>query len=117
MSTLEFHRQGDLSQGSSDPTGMTAGHEDRKTGPVLVSQILTIFRRRKWIVIGALALCITAGVVLTMLMTPKYTAVTVLEIQRENGSFINVEGAEPKTGYLDQEFYETQYGLLQSRML
>ncbi len=89
----------------------------RAIQPAIVTQILTVARRRKWIIIGAVGLCLLAGVVLTMLATPKYTASTVIEIQRETGSFINVEGAEQKSGYLDQEFYQTQYGLLQSDTL
>ena len=51
-------------------------------------------------------------------MTPKYTASAMVEIRREGNDFTNIEGAEPQaTTSVDQEFYQTQYGLLQSRAL
>ncbi|MCE3543527.1 hypothetical protein LXJ56_25440, partial [Escherichia coli] len=37
--------------------------------------------------------------------------------QRETGSFVNVQGVQQKDSAVDQEFYNTQYGLLQSQTL
>ena len=41
----------------------------------------------------------------------------MLEIQRETGSFVKVEGATSSDNIADQEFYQTQYGLLSSKSL
>ncbi|WP_353467651.1 GumC family protein [Sphingomonas faeni] len=84
--------------------------------PVL-TQVLSIVRRRKWIVIGTTVGAILIGLLATLLMTPQYTAEATLEIQRETGSFVKVEGAAQKDNVVDQEFYQTQYGLLQSQSL
>ena len=106
--------------GDARPAGRTigqrAGREDR-AGQPLVTQVLSAIRRRKWIIIGALTASLVLGLIATLLMTPQYTAVSTLEIQRETGSFVNVEGAESKSSFVDQEFYQTQYGLLRSQAL
>jgi polysaccharide biosynthesis transport protein len=86
-------------------------------GQPLVAQILSVLRRRKWLILGVMAAAVALGLLVTMLMTPLYTATSTLEIERENGNFIEVEGVQPKSNLVDQEFYETQYGLLKSRAL
>jgi succinoglycan biosynthesis transport protein ExoP len=89
--------------------------EDRKGS--FLTQLLTIFRRRKWVVLGSVIACLVLGLIITLLMKPQYTATSTVEIQREMGNFADVQGADQKGGFLDQEFYATQYGLLQSRAL
>ena len=93
--------------------------EGESTGPKtpLLTQIVSIIRRRKWIVIGSVVAAVLIGLLATLLMTPQYTAEATLEIQRETGSFVKVEGAAQKDNVVDQEFYQTQYGLLQSESL
>ena len=83
----------------------------------LVTQVLSAVRRRKWIILGAVLGCLIAGLILTLLITPQYTATSTLEIRRESENITNVAGVEPKSGYADQEFYQTQYGLLRSTTL
>lgn len=83
----------------------------------IVTQIISAARRRKWIIGGAIAVCLMLGLLATLLTTPKYTITAVLEIQRENTNLANISEADPRTSSVDQEFYETQYGLLQSRDL
>lgn len=84
----------------------------------LVVRYLRIAQRRKWLILGAVAVSAILGLLLTLLMTPLYTAEATLEIQRENNRLVQVKGVEPDTaGSVDMEFYQTQYGLLQSRSL
>jgi capsular exopolysaccharide synthesis family protein len=65
-----------------------------------------------------MAVTLVFGLVVTLLMTPQYTATSVIEIQREGRNFIDVEDADTSGGgFADQEFYETQYGLLQAESL
>lgn len=80
-------------------------------------KLLNIIRRRKWVMLGALVVAAIAGLVATLLMTPKFTAEVQLEVQRENNRIVNVEGVEPESTAADLEFYETQWGLLRSRTL
>lgn len=83
----------------------------------VIAQYLRIARRRKWLVLGAMAVALAAGLIITLLMTPQYTAVITLEIQRENFNIVKVQGVEPESSPVDVEFYQTQYGLLRSQSL
>jgi succinoglycan biosynthesis transport protein ExoP len=106
-----------------DPFG-PVGHDDASAvvGTVrtpLVTQILTIARRRKWIIVGTVLGCLLAGIIITLLMTPRYTAVTSVEIQRESGGVADADSSSGQraTQFIDPEFYETQYGILKSKAL
>lgn len=82
-----------------------------------IRRYLRILNRRKWVIAGAVLACVVLGLIVTLLMTPKYTARTTLEISRESNNIAPVQGVERETGAADQEFYQTQYGLLRSRVL
>ena len=86
------------------------------TMPIL-RQYLRIALRWRYVIGGSIAVCLLLGVVITLLMTPKYTATATIEIAREAGKVTDIQGVEREANSLDQEFYQTQYGLLQSRAL
>lgn len=101
-------------EASSMPAvGVDAGREEGS----LISYYLSILRRRKWIIAGAVAAGLLLSIIVTLLMTPVYTATTTIEVQREQRNFTMVQGAEVDSGSVDYEFYETQYGLLRARSL
>ncbi len=113
----------DLAHGNSVRFGMynipgssvpTVNYEEDTS---FLARILSVARRRKQVIIGAIVACLAAGIVVTLLMQPQYTASAIIEIQRETGNFAEVQGADKQGGFIDQEFYATQYGLLQSRSL
>lgn len=83
----------------------------------LLRQYLRIALRWKWVTIGSVVLFLLMGVVATLLMTPKYTATTTLEIARESDKVVNLQGVRQESNVADQEFYQTQYGLLRSQSL
>ena len=88
--------------------------------PTPVVRLLTIALRRKWIIVGSLVVAILLSLLVTLLMTPAYTAGATLEIQHETRNFTQVQGAEQGQGSDSSgalEFYQTQYGLLESRSL
>ena len=76
-----------------------------------------IARRWKWVIIGAIAAGAAAALVITFLMTRQYSATAQIEIARDEARIVNVQGVRPEVGTVDQEFYQTQYGLLRSRAL
>lgn len=82
-----------------------------------IRQYLRIAMRRRYAIIGAVAVCLVLGLIATLLMTPKYTASATIEISREANQVTNFQGVERETSVADQEFYQTQYGLLESRSL
>jgi len=73
--------------------------------------------RRRYLITGITLACIVAGLIVTLLMTPQYTAATTLEIARESSKITNFQGVQRETAGDDREFYQTQYGLLKSRTL
>ncbi|AIT08367.1 exopolysaccharide biosynthesis protein (plasmid) [Sphingomonas taxi] len=82
-----------------------------------IRQYLRMAFRRRYVILGAIAAMFLLGIVGTLLMTPKYTATATIEIARESSQVTNFQGVERETGLADQEFYQTQYGLLRSRSL
>lgn len=83
----------------------------------VIRQYLRIALRWRYLILGTVVTCAILGLIVTMLMTPKYTAVTTIEISRESNKVTDFQGVEREAGIADQEFYQTQYGLLQSRSL
>lgn len=83
----------------------------------LLRQYLRIAVRWRYVIIGATIVCVLLGLIATLLMTPKYTAESTVEISRESDQVTSFQGVEREAGVADQEFYQTQYGLLKSRSL
>lgn len=83
----------------------------------LLRQYLRIALRRRYVILGAVAACVVLGLIATLLMTPKYTADSTIEISRESAQVTDFQGVQREASVADQEFYQTQYGLLQSRTL
>jgi hypothetical protein len=73
--------------------------------------------RRRYVIGGAVVVALLAGLLITLLMTPQYTAVATIEIARESNKITDIQGVERESNVADQEFYQTQYGLLRSRSL
>jgi succinoglycan biosynthesis transport protein ExoP len=119
MNIMGFSRRGAaLSPQPANAAGSGAfAPTDADTGPSLLNYILTILIRRKWVILGTITAFLFVSLVVTLLLTPKYTAASTIEIQRETGNFAEVHGAEESRGAVDQEFYQTQYGLLVARSL
>lgn len=86
-------------------------------GPTLLQDYLRIALRWRWVIVGVTVTCVLLGLVVTLLMTPQYSATTTIEISRESDQVTNFQGVEQDVSVADQEFYQTQYGLLQSRTL
>ena len=83
----------------------------------VIRQYLRIALRWRYVIIGAVVACAIIGLIVTLLMTPRYTATSTIEISREASQVTNFQGVERETSVADQEFYQTQYGLLASRSL
>ncbi len=74
-----------------------------------------IVYKHKWLILAVVAVTLAIGVAVT-LMTPKvYTASTTLEIDRETSNVVGMGDVAPMDKLArDQEFFQTQYGLLKS---
>ncbi|UIP07367.1 Wzz/FepE/Etk N-terminal domain-containing protein [Erythrobacter sp. SDW2] len=76
-----------------------------------------IINNHKWAVLAIIAASLIAGLVATLLTTPLYTASARIEISRYDANITNVEAVDEVDRSRDQEFYDTQYALLQARSL
>jgi capsular exopolysaccharide synthesis family protein len=85
--------------------------------PPLIQQYIRVALRWRYVILGAVVTCLLIGLIVTLLMTPRYTAITTVEIARESSKITGIEGVEREATVNDQEFYQTQYGLLRSRVL
>lgn len=102
---------------------LTLAHEsaspetERMAATPLIIQFVSVARRRKWLILTAIVGALLLGIVGTILVTPKYTASATIEIQREGNTLQAVQTNDTRAANVDLEFYETQYGLLQSQNL
>ena len=96
------------------PPAVGTGDAERDS---LVRQYLRIAKRWRYVILGAIIASLLLGLVATLLMTPQYTAATTIEISRESDKVTNFQGVQRDAAAADQEFYQTQYGLLRSRAL
>ena len=92
-------------------------HLQERSAPSALTEILSVVQRRRTLIAVIISALLVVGLLYSLLATRKYTASAVLEIQRETGSFVKVEGATSSDNIADQEFYQTQYGLLSSKSL
>ncbi len=76
-----------------------------------------VVRRRRVLVIGLIALALAVGLVASLLATPFYRATARVQIDREGERVTEVREVSQVDAGDDQEFYQTQYALLQARSL
>ncbi len=73
--------------------------------------------RRRLLIAAIVAICLGAGVVITMLQAPLFTARSQIEISRSQKNITNVPGLDAGASSYDLEFYSTQYALLKAGSL
>lgn len=83
----------------------------------LIERYLRELRRRKWLVGAIMVGFVILALIITLLMTPVYTAMTRIEISRNQENITNVQSLEAEDAGQSLEFYQTQYSLLESRSL
>jgi len=88
-----------------------------QTDGFTLQRYLRIAIRWRWVIIGSIAACALLGLLVTLLMTPQFTAISTIEISRESDQVTSFQGVERDVSVADQEFYQTQYGLLRARSL
>ncbi len=73
--------------------------------------------RRRFLVLSIIAATLVGGLIATLLTKSKYTSNSTLEISRQEDKVLKVDAVERETSAIDQEFYQTQYSLLQANSL
>ena len=82
-----------------------------------IRRIIRAASRWRWVLLGGVGLGAIAGILMTALMTRQYASTARLEITRETARVVDIDSVQRDTSIGDQEFYQTQYGLLQTRAL
>jgi capsular exopolysaccharide synthesis family protein len=75
-----------------------------------------VLLRRRWLALSVLALVVGAGLARVALVQPQYRATTQLLIERQAPDVLDFD-KNPRAQEALDDFYQTQYRLLQSRML
>jgi capsular exopolysaccharide synthesis family protein len=82
-----------------------------------VRRLIHAASRWRWFLLGGIALGAIAGILTTALMTRQYSSTERLEITRDTDRVVDIDSVARDTSVADQEFYQTQYGLLQTKEL
>lgn len=101
---------------SSSDNDNSASRRSFLSAPILL-EYWNAFKRHAWLAAGIIAAVTIVGLVVTLLMTPQYTATSRIEIAREQANVTNVEGLQRENNSPDLEFYQTQWSLLSARSL
>jgi succinoglycan biosynthesis transport protein ExoP len=99
---------------SFDPLGNSANGNAPQE--FILRQYWRILLKRRWLIIGIVAACLAIGVALALTTQREYSATVSLEVAREAAKVVDLQNTRVSAG-ADQEFYQTQYTLLQSRSL
>ena len=82
-----------------------------------VKRLYRMAMRWRWVLVGGVVGGALLGILITLMMTAQYASTVRLEINREADRVVNIDSVERDTSIGDQEFYQTQYGLLQTKAL
>ena len=94
-----------------------AWDEEGFSVPPFILQVWQALIRWRWVVAGIIAACLVAGLIVTLLISPLFTARTQIEISREQKNITSVEGLDVDQTGQNMEFYATQYALLKADSL
>lgn len=86
-------------------------------GIPMLRQYWNIVWNRRLLIITIMAVTVAAGLILTLLAAPQYTAKSRIEVAREQANITSVQGVQPEEAGRDLEFYATQNALLVARSL
>lgn len=89
---------------------------DSSPGALHLRDYWHVLLRRRWLALAVLALVVGAGLARVALVRPEYRATTQLLIERQAPDVLDFD-KNPRAQDALEDFYQTQYRLLQSRLL
>lgn len=106
-----------LDLASGEVTIFSEGRGSGAHGQPPLRKLLRAASRWRWVLLGGVVAGALAGVALTLMMPKQYASAARLEISRETARVVKIDAVERDTSIGDQEFYQTQYGLLRTQVL
>lgn len=88
---------------------------DTKNDEIDFAFYISVILKRIWLLIGVIFISVAAAVAVNMLMQPKYKASVLMMIDREDSG--KIETSSFGSWASDEDYYRTQYKLLESRSL
>lgn len=80
--------------------------------------LVAIVRRNLWYIVVIVGLALIGGLIVTMLITPKYVASARIQIDQESDRVIESGSVQPVSSYQDADrFLQTQIDVLKSRSI
>ncbi len=76
-----------------------------------------ILMKWRWVIGAMVVASVALAIAVTLLMTPVYRAVTVIQIDTDAPKVIETQAQQSPQAVEGEQFYQTQYGLLKSRSL
>jgi capsular exopolysaccharide synthesis family protein len=111
-------RAGAHSQPFSAGFASLAGHGSSDSGTLPLAHYWALLLRRRLLILGTLIAVLVIGITATLLMRPIYSASVTLQLDREAARVLEVDDVSPRESMVQgEEFFQTQYGVLQSRSL
>lgn len=112
---VEAAREGRVDTYVAEPQGY-GPYGDEDTKPFDIFKYLRIASKYRWLIAGIAAAVLAVTAVSTFMMTPIYKATASIQIEREATKVIE-QGDLQADESGGQDFYQTQFQLLQSRTL
>jgi uncharacterized protein involved in exopolysaccharide biosynthesis len=107
--------------GLSGGVALLKGPSDLQGPPpergAMLKRLLRMAVRWRWVLIGGVAAGAVAGVLVTVFSPRQYASTARLQIARETAQVLTVGAVSRDVSIGDQEFYQTQYGLLRAQAL
>jgi uncharacterized protein involved in exopolysaccharide biosynthesis len=96
------------------PVGGDGPPPERRAG---LKRSLRLAIRWRWVLLGCIGAGAVLGVVVTLITPRQYASTVRLQISRETAQVVNLGSVSRDVSIGDQEFYQTQYGLLRAQAL
>lgn len=107
-----------LSPGYGSGLAIWAPSEDGGEFSLNLAEYWRLLMKHRILIAVIFVTALALGAVATLLMTPIYTAQTMVQIDRETAKVVEGADVEPRESMVaGEEFFQTQYGLLRSRSL
>jgi capsular exopolysaccharide synthesis family protein len=107
----------DLIPGLGAPETQNAVAQPLTQAMPFVRRLWRVVMRRRLLLGGGMMGGALLGLVISLALPRQYTSTARLAIARENDRVVKIDSVERDASFADQEFYQTQYGLLQTKEL
>ncbi|HEX7073142.1 MAG TPA: polysaccharide biosynthesis tyrosine autokinase [Hyphomicrobiaceae bacterium] len=97
--------------------GYGAGLDEQDSFGQDLLEYWRIFYKRRWLILSIVVTSVVLALLVTMMMTPLYTATARIQIDREPPKVLEGGNVVPTEGGSNFEYLKTEYELLQSRAI